>query len=48
MVAEVVSGVVNRVKVVAGIQVALVQLVEQAPAQHLKGKMVDLSLLVAP
>ena len=46
--AEVVSDVMNIVKVVAGIQVALVQLVEQAPAQHLEVKMADSTLLVGP
>ena len=48
MVAEAVSDVVNRAIVVIGIQVQLVQSVEQAPAQHLEVKMADSTLLVVP
>ena len=45
---EVVSDVMNIVKVVAEIKVELIQLVEQAPAQHLQVKMADSTLLVGP
>ena len=46
--AEAVSGVKDRAILVAAIQVGSVQSVEQAPAQHLEVKMVDLTLLVVP